>query len=222
MKKMMAQITKHQGFTLIELMISMAIGLIITAGAISMFTSSLKSSYDFVALTKLDQDLQGVMDLIAKEVRRAGYDSNINIGSDTEFGISNASTSNCLLYTYDDNTSGTIGQLDTNENYGIRLNNNQVFFGSSVTTCGGSGWGSINDNAVIEITNLTFVQNNLCLNLENGSDCVTTTATSGDQLLWKKQINIVVAGNYTNDSSNYTHRIENTIRLHNDLLQTAP
>jgi len=202
----------------------MAMGIILTSGAISMFTGNMKSSYNFVSLAKLDQDLQGVLNLIGKEVRRAGYDADRSIGNDTDFGINANSTSSCILYSYDNNSSGLVGQLDSNENYGIRFDNssNKVLFGSSVTSCSGAGWSSIIDANTVEISNLSFTQNDICLNLENDTDCTTVPATSGDQLLWKKQINIVITGNYTNDPDNHSHTLKSTVRLHNDLLQVAP
>ena len=214
----------QNGFSLVELMISMSVGILLTSGVISMFTGSLKNSYEFVSLAKLDQDLQGVMDLVSKEVRRAGYDANTAVGNDTDFGINTDSTSTCLLYSYDSNSTGTVGELDDTEQYGIRFDRdtNKVLFGSSVTACSGTGWTSINDTNSVQVTNLSFSQNNICLNLTDNSDCATENIASGDQVLWKKQINIVISGNFTNDSSNYTHSIENTVRLHNDILQVSP
>lgn len=219
----MRQVTKkNNGFSLIELMISMAVGIVLTSGAISMFTGSLKHSNEFVSLTKLDQELQGIMDLIAKEVRRTGYDGDSSTGNDTDFGVNINSTASCLLYSYDNNNSGTVGQLDSNEQYGIRFSGNQIFFGSSVTGCAGGGWNSINDPNAVQISNLTFAQNDLCLNLVSNRDCTTVTATTGEKLLLRKQIDISITGNYTNDKNNYARTVTNSVRLYNDILKTQP
>ncbi len=217
------QITvKQKGFSLIELMISMAVGLILTSGVISMFTGSLKNTNEFVSLTKLDQDLQGVMDLIASEIRRTGYDGDSTVGGDTDFGVDSNSTSSCYLYSYDDDNSGNVGQLDSNEKYGIRLTSKVVYFGTSVTNCSAGSWNAINDVNSIEISDLTFTYSDLCLNLVDNSDCTATTPNSGDKLLWKKQIQVSITGNYTNDSNNFSRTISNTVRLYNDVLQTYP
>lgn len=215
---------KQAGFSLIELMISMAVGIMLTSGAIGIFTGSMKNNYEFVSRAKLDQDLQGVLNLIAKETRRAGYDANIPIGSSSDFGIDANSTSTCLLYSYDSNTSGTLGQVDSAEQYGIRFNSstNKILFGSKVTACSGTGWSAINDANTVQITSLSFTQNNICLNLNDDTDCTTVAAASGDNLLWKKQVNIVIAGNYKNDTNNYVHTVQSTVRLHNDILLVAP
>lgn len=213
---------KQFGFSLIELMISMSVGVVLTSGAISMFTNSLKNSYEFTSLTKLDRELQGVMDLISKEVRRSGYDGNAISGNDTAFGINANSTTACLLYSYDSDTTGTSGTLDSNENFGIRFSSPTVYFGSSVTSCAGSGWNSINDINTVQISALSFTQNNLCLNLKDNSDCNVTAAVTGDKLLWRNQLSISISGNYTNDPNTYTRTIQNTVRLHNDILKTEP
>jgi len=220
------QITvKQNGFSLIELMMSMTVGLLLTSGVITMFTGSLKNTNEFVLLTKLDQDLQGVMDLIASEIRRTGYDGDSIDGDDTNFGVENNSTSNCLLYSYDDKSSGMLGMKDTGDYYGIRHSNNQVFFGKYTIDCTSGYWNPINDVNTVQITDLTFTYNDLCLNLVDNSDCTVITSSSpssGDKLLWKKQIQISITGNYTNDSNNYSRTITNTVRLYNDVLQTYP
>lgn len=213
---------KQKGFSLIELMISMAVGLVLTSGVISMFTGSLKNTNEFVSLTKLDQDLQGVMELIASEIRRTGYDGDSTVGGDTDFGVDSNSTSSCILYSYDDDNSGNVGQLDSNEKYGIRLTNKVVYFGTSVTNCSAGSWNAVNDVNTIEISDLTFTYSDLCLNLVDNSDCTTTTPNSGDKLLWKKQIQVSITGNYTNDSNNFSRTISNTVRLYNDVLKTYP
>jgi len=212
------------GFSLVELMISMAVGMILVSGVISMFTGSLKHTNEFVSLTKLDQELQGIMDLITKEVRRTGYDGDSNAGSDTDFGVNSSSTATCLLYSYDNDTGGNIGSLDADEQYGIRFTGDKILFGSSVSDCSTGSWNSINDNKTVQITALTFTQNDLCLNLVNNTDCKPggTAASSGDQLLWRKQIDVSITGNYTNDSNNYARTLTNSVRLHNDVLQTEP
>ena len=215
-------IVKQKGFSLIELMISMAVGLVLTSGVISMFTGSLKNTNEFVSLTKLDQDLQGVMELIASEIRRTGYDGDSTVGGDTDFGVDSNSTSSCILYSYDDDNSGNVGQLDSNEKYGIRLTNKVVYFGTSVTNCSAGSWNAVNDVNTIEISDLTFTYSDLCLNLVDNSDCTTTTPNSGDKLLWKKQIQVSITGNYTNDSNNFSRTISNTVRLYNDVLKTYP
>lgn len=126
-----------QGFSLIELMVSLVAGLIVI-GAVGAFTiSSLQSNAEYIQSTRLTQELRSTMDLTNRELRRAGYDENAmslllktittpspfapifivdNLNSD-----SNAATVDCILYAYDraGGTSGTVN-LANGEIRGLR------------------------------------------------------------------------------------------------------
>lgn len=223
---------RQKGFSLVEMMISMTIGLTLVAGVSSIFSNTLKSSSDFVATAKLDQDLTAVLEFISKEVRRAGYDGGAAGGTDTAFGIddvasgisSSTSTSSCLIYTFDMDGDGA---LDSNEQNGIRLNsgNTAVMFKQSVTSCSDITSGAINDDNTIVINSLEFEHNRLCVNLTDSSNCMENTSgyqapNSGDLKVWKREITITLSGYYKNDPDQYSRTVSNTIRLHNDILET--
>ena len=222
---------KQTGFSLVELMVSMTIGLTLMAGMMSMFTGTLKNSNDFVSLAKLDQDLQGIMDFVAKEVRRAGFDNNVDNNGDgqtddAQFGISGSSTSSCLIYTYDNDKDGVLAG-DNSESFGIKYDstNQEILFKSSVTSCSATNWSAVNDKNTVLITGLTFTDNSLCVNLSDNSNCRSGTSgyvspSSGDKLIWKKQIDITLKGKFKNDTANYERTVKTTVRSHNDILVT--
>jgi len=116
------------GFTLIELMIAMMLGLIVIGGALSIYISTIKSSSDVVKSARLNYDLDSVMQLMVNDIRRAGYWGGAVAGSDatnnnftqvptvataTDIQIRNVaapttavSEGNCILYTYDADGNG--------------------------------------------------------------------------------------------------------------------
>jgi len=64
---------RQQGVSLIEIMIALIIGLILTAGAIQIFISS-KATYRLEsALSRLQENGRFIVDLIANDIRMAGY-----------------------------------------------------------------------------------------------------------------------------------------------------
>jgi len=63
---------KEIGFNLIELMISMALGLIVLGGAISVFLATSNSNRDVLNAIRLNQELRGVMSFVTRDLRRAG------------------------------------------------------------------------------------------------------------------------------------------------------
>lgn len=207
-----------KGFTLVELMISMTLGLTLVAGVFSVYTGTISSSSHFVSYAKLDQELRAIMDLITREVRRAGYDAS-NAGSTTNFGI-NESSSGCLRYSYDMG-SPPDGSLQTSEQFGFKLTNKIVKFGTSATSCTNGTWNDVSDSNLVEISNLNFTLDKLCVNLNDSSDCMSVLPTTNDMLINKYQLQVSLTANLKNDS-NVSRTLTSTIRLHNDLLIKAP
>jgi len=216
----MEVVRKNQlGFSLIELLISMGVGLALVAGVVNIMGSTVKSSSDFLSLAKLDQDLQAIMDLMVKEVRRSGYDSNSSDGNDTAFYLTRSSSS-CLLYSYDDVSNTNDGTLDNEERFGFRKNGSNIQFGQQATDCTSGTWSTINDSNIISIDSLTFAIDTLCVNLSDGSDCSpgATTPAVGDQYIEKYQVTINLTGTYNSTSTSKT--VTATVRSHNDVIKT--
>lgn len=64
---------KQTGVSLIELMIALVIGLILTSGAIQIFISSKATFRMETALSRLQETGRFIVDVMAKEIRMAGY-----------------------------------------------------------------------------------------------------------------------------------------------------
>ncbi|MBM7456926.1 type IV pilus assembly protein PilW [Oceanisphaera litoralis] len=67
------QLKKCRGFSIVELMVSMVAGLVVVAGAISLFTSVIVSGNTTLMLSRLNQDVQVITDMLARDIQRAGY-----------------------------------------------------------------------------------------------------------------------------------------------------
>ena len=63
----------EKGFSLIELMMALAIGMVITASIGSLFGRLVKHNADVLKMTRLNQDLRASMLLMSNNIRRAGY-----------------------------------------------------------------------------------------------------------------------------------------------------
>jgi type IV pilus assembly protein PilW len=61
------------GFTLVELMVGMAIGLAVLAGALALLANVSAESRRLLRETRLNQDLRAAMDLVTRDLRRAGH-----------------------------------------------------------------------------------------------------------------------------------------------------
>ena len=122
---------KSVGFSLVELMIALAIGLVVIASVLAFTMSSLNANTEYVQVTRLTQELRNTLDLAINDVKRAGYNQNsmkyvalpagnterskfspiyVDPGSDADGdGIADNS---CIIYAYDSSkvsTSSTTG-----------------------------------------------------------------------------------------------------------------
>ncbi len=62
-----------RGFTLIELMISMAIGLVVIGSAIALMVSVMSANAENLRSTRLTQELRALTEIVARELRRSRY-----------------------------------------------------------------------------------------------------------------------------------------------------
>lgn len=134
---------KNTGFTLIEIMIALVIGLIVVGATISIYIATVGSSSSTIKSTRLNHDMESVMTLMINDIKRAGYwglasDGNANNNpftqSTTDIQIHNNS---CILYSYDGD--GNLGTPDATEYYGFRLVNNRIQVRISGNTTAAAG-----------------------------------------------------------------------------------
>lgn len=64
---------RQAGLTLVELMVGITVGLFVVAGASLVITTQLGENRRMLLETQLQQDLRASMDIITRELRRAGY-----------------------------------------------------------------------------------------------------------------------------------------------------
>ncbi len=171
---------RNAGFSLVELMISIAVGLAVLGGVISIFASTVKSNADTLEMTQLNQELRATIDIMSRDIRRSGYWFNApsaigppaTVASNknpfetlaiSRFGTETADS--CITYQYDADNDGNIdlgtsGAGDTSqpdERFGFRLRDGAVEARQSGASCTAGGWENITDEKNIEITLLRFI-----------------------------------------------------------------
>lgn len=131
----------QRGFSLVELMVALVAGLIVSGAVVAFTMSSMKSNSEYVLSTRLTQELRNTLDLATRDLRRAGYDDDAlkYVGNDNASPFSplhletttesDGSKSSCVVYAYDrtypngsTTAVGTAGvlDLDNGEVRGIR------------------------------------------------------------------------------------------------------
>lgn len=122
----------QSGFSLIELMVSVLLGMVVVGAAIAVYISMIFSAADTVRMVRLNHDMGSLLLFMTNDIRRAGYwgaavaesdpllnpfttdEENIQFLPDWD-GLGNP----CIVYTYDADADGV---LDVEERFGFRLN----------------------------------------------------------------------------------------------------
>lgn len=152
-------LNKQQGFSLVELMISLVLGTLVIAMISSLYVSGIVNNINSIKYSRMKTDLQAVMHLMESDIRRAGYrgdtisyamgtvsGANKFMWLDNVAGVAGVSfaersakifthaggtgTENCIIFMYDRNKSG--GEPEADEVFGFRLNAKKVEIGSSI------------------------------------------------------------------------------------------
>ncbi|ART82978.1 hypothetical protein CBP31_10355 [Oceanisphaera profunda] len=61
------------GFSLLEILVAMASGLVVLATVLSLFISLLSTANTTLQLSRLNQEVQSISDLLSRDIQRAGY-----------------------------------------------------------------------------------------------------------------------------------------------------
>lgn len=206
----------QQGVTLVELMVGLVVGLIVIGGSLAMFLSTFQSSNHTLKMSKLNQDLTAVMQLMVNEIRRAGYspDATAELDFDT--------AGNCFVYSYWDLTAATPAL----KKKAFKLVNGVLKMKDNPNNCTSVNNGDdlTNSNAMTISAFTVDVTNYRCINVQTSlemANCSTTGMTSGDKYITIREVEISI----TAQSARYaTDNIENTltesVRVRNDLVTT--
>lgn len=230
---------KQRGITLIEMMIAILIGLIVAATAITIYVYSVKSQTENINLIRLNQDVRGIMDLVVRDVRRAGFvtsspESNFACLKNNPFGTislleSDTSTTgdSCLLFSYNANDN-QLCSVESNEHFGFRNDDGVLQMkssGGNETDCSSGNWEAINDEEInitsvfsldqkeLDITEMFADDDARC---DPGEEC--NVCDSGNQCLTIRTVDIEITGEL-DDGTEQT--ITEQIRIRNDLFELS-
>ncbi|MDX1571148.1 MAG: prepilin-type N-terminal cleavage/methylation domain-containing protein, partial [Xanthomonadales bacterium] len=64
---------KQKGFSIVELMVSLVVGVLVILGVTQVFTSSFRANTEAIQYTQLNEQLRAVSNTMSREIRRAGF-----------------------------------------------------------------------------------------------------------------------------------------------------
>lgn len=142
------------GFSLVEMMVAMVLGLIVVSAVITLVLSIIQSNNRTIQATRLTQEFRATAAVIAADVKRArGVDDPFATATQVggnPFRTIDATTAGCLRYAYANAAGGNF--------HTISLSNNSVLLaaGNAQPAC---GTGQALNSPFITISALTFAEN---------------------------------------------------------------
>ncbi|TCJ14767.1 hypothetical protein EZJ19_09300 [Parasulfuritortus cantonensis] len=197
---MLTRVQRRQtGVSLVELMIGITIGMVIVAGALAIYLSSLRGGSDTLRSAKLNQALRASMDIMVNDIRRAGFWASATASStnpfserggstQTDLAIHSVSTTgDCVLFSYDAvyKAGNTAGSVDSDDFFGYRLTGGAVVMrqgngdGQYTASCtGATGWERFTDTNDVVVDTLSFsTTGSQCVNARTNAVWTSTSAT---------------------------------------------
>lgn len=210
------------GFSLLELMLGMTLGLLVLASVLAFYGTVVRSSADNLKGARLNQDLRATLNLISRELRRAGFwaavpfvdDMTANpflstaLGSDLKVGAFTGEMANsCITFTYDldadkrlgvgaGGTADAIRDTDNVEQLGYRLRNGAIEYrtGGSPFSCTGGTWERLTEPEVV-IAGLVFQLGETCLNV----GAPGTACAAGGIGQYLRRVDVTLSGRLASD-----------------------
>jgi len=208
----------QQGLSLVELMIGLAIGLIVTAGVVKAFAAQVTHTQHLLLEARVEQDLRSAVDLIVRDLRRAGYWGQAArppdaAASNPYQAIDVPSTSEIhYAYSQDDDED----EVASNENHGFLLRDDDTLRAVD----GRGGWQPLTDPSVVRVTELSI---DLQTRVEPlGHFCVPACA-AGDPACPSVQVREIVVRLRAQSASDARVRREASerVRVRNDAVSPA-
>lgn len=164
-----SHVFKAMGFSLLEMMIAMSL----SASAVLMTTSILASTtasfQKLQQVSRLQDELETVVYVMAQDIQNAEYDgkalirSKLPMTAPSPFADSLSISSyngepdfSCITFSHDMNSDGELTQSSPNERRGYRLKQGAIEVRMAGNQCSANGWHDLTAGGLIVIDTLSF------------------------------------------------------------------
>ncbi len=210
---------QERGVSIVELMVGLAIGLVIIAAGLMLLASGMLQQRVLRADSRLMQDLRTTLDLVSRDLRRAGYwgaavagpgHGDSAIAANPYRLLSVGSSDVGFSYSRDEVENGS---LDPREQLGFRLRQ-----GALEMKLGSSGWQTLSDTGSMVVTAFEVRPTVREVDLTATCEGRCTLARPGCRPhLDLRQLELRLAARSAQDAS-ATRTLTATIRLPNDVI----
>lgn len=210
----------QQGLSLVEMMVGMALGLVIVGTAMTLLVGRIHEHRAMLVEARLMQDLRTSVELISRDLRRAGY-----WGAAGEAMRSAASTANPYLalapasaasdaiafrFSRDEKENHVV---DTKEQFGFRLRG-----GTIQMLIGDGSWQALTDAGTMTVTELSFTPTVQELPLEAECEAICPPGVSSCRPVQQlRSVSVTVTARAVSDRA-VVRSLHSQVRLRNDAL----
>lgn len=209
---MSMKFSRQRGLGLVELMISLVIGMIVIAGTLSMTSSTFGANASQMKMSRLNNELRMAMSNITRDMRRTGYNNwtvaqlanGVYTGSPQPASVFTlTSGSESVVMSYDEDADGLYPATEPTETYSFQFKNNTIE--ARVGTASPPSWNAIVDPSVVQIT---------AFSVTDLSQVLAKTTTLGTFNVTIPMYSISITGRLVKDAS-VVRTIQETVRLRN-------
>lgn len=205
-----------QGLSIVELLVGVAIGLFILAGASAMFVTNVTNSRKILLEARLNQELRATIDLVTRDLRRGAYWANAINGTSTVGTSATAQSNPYAAITLGANEVAYAYSRDATENdtldaateqFGLRLNTGQIQMQV------GGNWQALTNTALVSITGFTITPTVTAIDIRTA--CAKTCTGTSCPTITVRSYNVVLTGRLVSDAS-VSRTLQSQIRVRND------
>jgi type IV pilus assembly protein PilW len=217
----------QRGLSMVELMVGVAVGLFVVAGATMVVSNQLGDNRRLMLETQIQQDLRAAADVIAKDIRRSGHwdDAKTSVWHAGATTVANNANTG-LTHPDPDTAQPLLPSVPASgvqfrytrdgvvEQSGFRLRN------GAIQMLIGGNWQALTDAATLRITKFEVELDSRDISLACFSPCGATASCPPKQTV--RDITVVIEGAAVHDAS-VRRGAQSNVRLRNDMVQgTCP
>jgi prepilin peptidase dependent protein B len=216
----------QRGLSMVELMVGVAVGLFVVAGATMVVSNQLGDNRRLMLETQIQQDLRAAADLIARDLRRSGYWANAESGVWHEGAVAvtnnpytelqhvvSGSAASAVQFGYSRGDIENNVLDDATERSGFRLN------GGVIQMYVGGAWQALTDGTTLRVNDFQVRLNTRDIDLSCFNPCGGATAPACPRQS-VRDITVLIDGTAVHDPA-VRRTARSNVRLRNDVISGA-
>lgn len=217
-------LSSQRGLSLVELMVGITVGLFVVAAAATLVANQLGDNRRLLLETQVLQDLRSSMDIITRQLRRAGAGTANNVqsgialspatgGASSPFGVitplSAAGTETQFTYYFDASQQGP---------YGFKLEGNVIKSRMQAAVGGGYQWQELTDPNTLKVTRFSITPRTVASTPLPCPKLCSDGSTDCWPRLLVRSLQVDIEAEARNDAA-VRRALRNDVRVRNDTVE---